>query len=162
MAFFTNFAIGLLFFAACGVACAQYCPPGQHPVVGQGFSYCVVDPSSGGDTDEPPQPEPKWSDRYGAVVTDGKAGVIGSSSGARTQPEAEAMARNDCKAKGGSNCALNVIYGNKCVALVTGDHLFNLKLGKTVDEAKDAAMAGCHDANCRVFFTDCSPPIRIQ
>jgi hypothetical protein len=25
--------------------------------------------------------------------------------------------------------------------LVTGDHLFNLKLGKTVDEARDAASA---------------------
>lgn len=63
---------------------------------------------------------------------------------------------NDCKAKGGADCELNVAYGNKCVALVTGDSLFNVQLGKTLNEAKQAALSACHDTNCRVYFSDCS------
>jgi Domain of unknown function (DUF4189) len=101
----------------------------------------------------------RWADRYGEIVSDPDAGAIGASTGQQTQAVAEQKATSDCIEKGGKKCALDIVYGNKCAALVSGDSLYNVKSGTTLVDAEQKALQGCHDKNCRVFYSGCSPPV---
>jgi hypothetical protein len=94
--------------------------------------------------------------KYGAIVGDPEAGVIGTSSGQASQDIAEQRATADCRAKGGQKCELAIAYGNKCVSLVSGNSFYNIKTGLTLQEAESNAMRGCSDKDCRVLYSDCS------
>jgi hypothetical protein len=133
------------------------CPPGQYPQSGQGWQTCVPIPGASGVVSQPAKVV-HWMDRYGAIVSDPEAGAIGASISQQTQTIAEQKATSDCEAKGGKKCTLDIVYGNKCAALVSGDRQYNVKSGITLLDAEQKAMQGCHDNNCRVFYSGCSPP----
>ena len=73
---------------------------------------------------------------------------------------AQAAALSDCRAKGG-NCKIEASYYNYCVALVTGDKVYNTQTAATVEEAARLGMAMCikDDSNCRVYYSACSKPV---
>lgn len=53
---------------------------------------------------------------------------------------------------------------NGCIAMVVGDKLFNVTGGVTEAQAVSEATANCKAKNntCRVYYSHCDYPIRIQ
>jgi hypothetical protein len=66
----------------------------------------------------------------------------------------------DCKAKGGTQCHVEISYGNGCVAMVVGNSRMNVKGAASSKGAEDMAMAQCNsnDTGCRLYYVACSQP----
>jgi hypothetical protein len=110
-------------------------------------------------------PSVEWEYRWGAIATDGVKGVLGTSTGEKSQKRAESKALADCKAKGGSPCKIQVSYANGCGAMVVGSSGFSTSFGGTKEEAINKSMAICSsdgDTQCHVYYTDCSLPKRVR
>jgi hypothetical protein len=142
------------------------CPQGYYSIGGQDVQGCAPIPGYGQqqpsrDTAAPP---PQWESRWGAIATDAPKGVIGSSSGAQTENNAETEAISDCRSKGGANCTLKATYSNGCGVLLVSDQAFNVNWGPTEAVAIQNGMEVCKKGGngCRVYFTSCSPAVRIQ
>lgn len=102
-----------------------------------------------------------WVTMWGALATDGARGVLGAANNMADQQSAEANALAQCRSNGGNPCVIDASYANQCTALVTGDKIFNVHVGKTEQEAASKGLAKCKsagDANCRVYFSACSLP----
>ena len=158
--------IAILMLASIGIAHAEGgCPPGQYPQQGQGWQTCVPIPVSGGDgrPAEVPHVPSKWLPQWQAIATDTSKGILGTAIDKLTGPVAEAAALSDCKAKGGSNCRIEISYGNGCVAMVVGATRLNVRASPSKDEARSLAMAQCqsNDSNCHVYYEACSLPIEV-
>lgn len=112
----------------------------------------------------PSQPQSHWKSRWGAIATDEPHGALGFSSGIKSGSSAEKAAINDCKAKGGVNCTVQVSYSNACGAVVVGDTVFNANWGNSVQEAVKKGIDMCNKAstNCHAYFTTCSPPVLVD
>lgn len=153
------------FAAALGMATAhaQACPPGQYPVVGQGWNYCAPAPGAEQST-TPTPPPPAWRSRWQSIVTDVDEGVIGTSVGKDSPSLAERSAISDCKAKGGASCKVQITNADGCVALVTGDKVMNTNGAPTKEEAEGKGIRMCEneDNNCRVYYSACNMPERIR
>ena len=139
------------------------CPPGSYPQQGQGWQTCVPIPgySEGQDQVTPP---PLWQSRWQAISTDVDKAVLGRSINAATQAEAETLALKDCQSQGGPNCKIAISYGNGCVALAAGDVLVSTGSGGSKSEAEATALGKCGTGakDCRVYYSACSPPVRVQ
>ena len=149
-------------------AYAQGCPAGTYPWSGNGVFTCLPDPNYNQQQPQPPPPTPspkgKWQTRWGAIATDGIRGTLGTASDMQTKASAEKTAIEDCRNKGGTQCVLNVSYGNACGAMFVGDHGFSVNTGDTVDEANNAARQACSakDQNCHAYYSNCSKPALVQ
>lgn len=150
------FALALLLIVPS--AYAQGCPPGQYPVVGQGWNYCAPVPGS----NEPEQqqaPQPRLQNQWQALAADAPKGILGTSSHLMSRATAESAAISDCERKGGSGCIVLVSAANGCVAMITGDKFLKAKDGETKNEAEQNALKACSDGgdtNCRVYYSACS------
>lgn len=142
---------------------AQGCPPGQYPVVGQGWNYCAPAPNASLESQQV-APSPAWEARYQSVAADIPKGILGTSRDQTSAIVAEQVALMDCKAKGGVSCEIQITNGNGCVAMVVGNTRLNLKSGGSTQEAEAKALRSCNDEdqNCQVRYSACSPPKRIQ
>lgn len=140
------------------------CPPGQYPQQGQGWQTCVPIPESGQSRGAPQAPAAVWRSSWQAIATDSSKGVLGTSIDRSTTEEAETLALNDCKSKGGTHCTIAISYGNGCIAMVTGNALLTTGAGRTKAEAESSAMNNCTsgDTGCHVYYSACSLPVRIQ
>jgi hypothetical protein len=121
--------------------------------------------SSGGYTDNDyAHAEPKWADRWGAIAADPKNAKLGVAVNMESEIEAKQAALQDCQKVGGSGCSVEIAYYNQCAVLVTGDSRFNTSRGPTIEAATKYAMDVCNggDENCRVYYSGCSLPERIQ
>lgn len=160
----------LLLLALLGFASLSHaqvsCPPGMIPYgTAQDQSVCGPDPNAQQGQDQgSQQPAIMWISRWGAIATDGKVGALGTSTGLDSQRQAERAALAQCKAKGGTQCDVDLSYANGCAVMIVGDNTHNSNLGQSIDEATDKAMKVCNanDKNCRVFYTGCSLPRRAQ
>lgn len=143
---------------------AQFCPPGQYPVVGQGWNYCAPTPGSRENSVASTPVVPVWRSRWQSIATDTPRGVLGTSVAQDTPAQAEKEAMKDCSAKGGQMCKIQVTNGNGCVAMVVGDKVMNTNSGATKDEAEAKGIQMCSkdDVNCRVYYSSCSLPERIR
>lgn len=112
----------------------------------------------------PQQPQPKWQNRWGAIVTDATHGVIGSAANLTTEGAAKQSAMTDCKRKGGTNCLMQGTFFNGCGTLIAGDKTFNVSWGATESIAAQEGLKACgtDDTNCSVYFKTCSPAVRIH
>lgn len=157
-------SLGLLLLLVTGTVQAQRltaCPPGMIPY---GAGVCGYDQS-----DQPAQQAPlpsptRWRPMYGAIALYAPKGVLGSAANLPNQSEANVAAIQDCRAKGGTDCKIELSYGNECAAMVVGDPGYNVTPGETMDIAQKKAMRLCTDAgdkNCHVYFTACSLPKRL-
>jgi hypothetical protein len=107
---------------------------------------------------------PKWETRWGAIATDAEHAKLGVVIAASNKRMAELGALEDCKNKGGSNCKLQLSYYNQCAAMVVGDRVMNTGSAATLEEAKQMGLSECQkdDSNCRVYYSGCSLPERVQ
>ena len=137
------------------------CPPGQYPQQGHGFQTCVPMPTPQQDAGDRPT-GPVWEDRWQAVATDAAKGVIGASTNVLSQDIATRNALADCRAKGGTQCSVDISAVNSCVSMVAGAEIMNFKAGKTQKEADKKAMDLCNskDTNCAVLYATCSTAVR--
>lgn len=158
-----------------GSALAQIgCPPGYFPIVqgptNQTVTTCVPEGDAGfgeyGDdaADAPATPAARWEDRWGAIATDAQKAKLGVVVNMPSQRKAKSAALDACKENGGSNCTVEISYYNQCAALITGDKLFNTSAAATIEEATESGLSRCskEDTNCRVYYSGCSLPVRIQ
>jgi hypothetical protein len=154
----------LLGMFASFAACAQ-CAPGTTMYYSPTSAYCGPDPNYRGSQQAPQQPAEIWQDRYGAIYLDWTKGALGASSNMVSRPSAENAALADCKARGGIGCRQLNSYRNTCVAFSAADAGYAYASDRTLDAAKQASMEECKNkgnTNCRVYYTDCSQPVRIQ
>jgi hypothetical protein len=163
--------LGLLLLLGSVVHAEGECPPGMFPTNppgAQGPVGCA--PIPGYDQQQQPTrqqtaPPPRWASGWMAIATDSMKGSLGSATDLPSRDEAERAALADCQAKGGSQCKLQVSYGNGCAAMVAGNKEFNVNGAATLDEAVRIGMKMCAkagDSNCHVYYSACSLPIRIQ
>lgn len=106
------------------------CPPDQYPQQSQGWQTCVPIPGYAQSRTQR-LPQTVWIDEYGAVATDAQAGVLGASTDSPTRDIAKATALDKCRAAGGTDCKMQVSYGNSCVAIALGDQSFVIRTGST-------------------------------
>jgi hypothetical protein len=107
---------------------------------------------------------PQWSTRWGAIATDGPRGSLGTASNQSAKESAELIAMSECKAKGGTQCKVDIAYDNECAAVVVGNGGYNTPAAATADKAVEIGMKTCSASttNCHVYYTSCSLPVRIQ
>lgn len=140
---------------------AQSCPHGYMPLGGPQAGWTGCAPMSG-PNQNPPDPGPEWATRWGAIaVTDG---AFGTSSGQRSKRAAKKLAMQECKAKGGSKCAVKMFFYNQCAALAWGDARYVAYRTSDLDEAEANAVEDCNrqTANCKIFYSSCSYAERIR
>ena len=142
------------------------CPPGWMPYSSTNISSCGPIPGYNNQQQTTPQPpSPQWADRWGAIASDVPRGAVGTSINMSSKQAAQLAAMTDCQAKGGTNCKLETWFRNRCAAMVVDDGGYNVVNRPTMDEAIQASMKSCRDAgatNCHVYYSACSPPVRIQ
>jgi len=133
------------------------CIPVQNP----DFSGCVpIDNSQNN------RSQPRYEDQWGAVAVDSVSAVMKAGAGFErpTREEAEQAAIENCQSNGGLHCKIELAYYNQCVAMSVGDHYFHVSSAATTDQASKYSLESCNQAatNCRVIYTSCSLPKRIQ
>lgn len=152
--------LGLILMCTHARAQVAGCAPGDIPMTAGGVSTCLP---GNAQPEQPQAPAPKWETRWGAIATDADKGVIGSVSGASSKADAKRAAMDDCRTKGGDHCLLQMPFSNGCAAVVVGDSVFNVAADETVDRASQAGIQQCGKSskNCHVYFSLCSPPVRV-
>jgi Domain of unknown function (DUF4189) len=149
-----------------GMSSAAYaeggCPPGMIPHSGNDLSSCAPIPPGYNQSSQPAGS--RWISSWGAIATDVAAGSLGTATGKSSRKSAEQAALGDCQAKGGSNCKIENWYSNGCAAMVVGDKGHNSGSGATMEETVKSGMKICNssDTNCRVFYSGCSLPEKLQ
>ena len=141
------------------------CPPGSYLVSNPTNTYCLPDPNYRGPQQAPQQPAEQWERRWGALATSVPDGVLGVSTDKRSEREASQVATRDCAAKGGFNCKIEITYDNQCAVVVVGDGGYNASNATTANRAVELSMKTCRDAgraNCHVYYSACSLPVRIR
>lgn len=138
------------------------CPAGMVPEGGQGAMSCRPLPgySQGG---AQAAPSIRWFSRWGAIAMDTQVTRLsGASHDKASRKDAEQLAMKNCLDQGAKECEIISAYSNGCVALAMGESLYGVASRSAVPEAKDAAMAQCTDATCRIIYTQCSQPLAVR
>lgn len=110
---------------------------------------------------QPPQPTGYWEKTWGAIAPSPKGGVLGTALGASSKEEAERLALEDCKAKGGGACEVQIAYRNQCGVMAIGEKKLYTASAATIEEAKAYGIELCsaEDTNCRVYYSACTEPV---
>lgn len=156
----------LLLLLLSGAAQAQQ-QPGVDcvPTQGQGWQGCAPIDNSVQQPQRPQPPPQKWTDHWGAIATNEPTSSLGVANNMASQSEAEQAALTDCQSKHSSTCKLETSYRNGCGALIGSTTGYVVTSKTTLDEAVQAGMLTCTKArysNCRVYYSGCSLPVRIQ
>ena len=141
------------------------CPPGQYPQQGQGWQTCVPIPGSDQGRTQPAVNPGHWRASWGALATFEPGGVLGEATGLGSKSEAERAAINDCKAKGGTVCKLEVSYQNACAALAGSATGYVVVSDADLPVAESDALSTCSKAgypNCHISYTACSKATLVQ
>lgn len=154
-------AIALL--GAHGQATAEGgCPAGMIPYSGTSTSSCGPIPSGPSGYG---LPTPKWKSRWGAVAGDDAKAVVGAVINQPSKREAIKAAIENCRSRGGVDCTLTVAYVNQCVVVVTSDTRYAAINAKTAELAAEIGLKDCEEKNdgeCRLYYADCSRPLRVR
>ncbi len=141
------------------------CPAGQMPYSGNEMSSCGPIPPGYQGNAAPGRPATRWMSQWGAIATDDVTGSFGASTQMDSRAGAQQAALADCHAKKAATCKVEVTYDNGCAAMVVGDKAHNVGADVTLDKVVRLGLKICHDAgdtNCRVFYSACSMPRRIE
>jgi Domain of unknown function (DUF4189) len=145
------------------------CPDGYYPTGGAdvGWYGCAPMgpiPSDNGDEGPPQQEdEPGWETRWGAIAT--ADGAFGVANGMTSKRHAESQAMSDCKARSnGKPCKLKTAFYDQCAALAWGDEVNITFRSPDLQDAESSAVQACskHTSNCKVYYSACSYPQRVQ
>lgn len=112
---------------------------------------------------EPPIPEVRWEDSWGAIASDG-AGNFGIVTDLSSKRKAKNAAIAECRKRGGDVCAVRLEFLNQCAAVVVSTKWAESANGPTVEEAVQAGTRGCGNSDtgkCWVYWTGCSMAKRV-
>ena len=160
--------LGLL--ASSWTQAEQGCAPGfsLNPNSTPGGPMCTPIPGYG-TTNNPSQsqplvPEPRWATRWGAIAIDDTNSGVGTAVGMRSKRKAEKAAMQECQAKGGDGCRIDLAYFNQCGVIAWGDTHYVTAGSATISEASELALNDCEktSSNCRIYYADCSYAERVQ
>jgi hypothetical protein len=163
--------LGLAFMSSSAMAQGQHIANGVYTCNG-GAQAGPCQPSSGsGSSSSGPIPDApyeaapaKWADRWGAIASDG-ASAYGIVSEQLSKRDAETAAVAECARRGGASCGVVMAYYNQCAAVVAGGGRSDLARAPSEDEAVRDSMELCRQRggeDCRVYYSGCSLPERIQ
>lgn len=109
-------------------------------------------------------PQMKWADRWGAIAIDDTNSSVGAVVGMPSKQDAEKLAMEQCRSKGGGGCRVEVAYDNQCGVIACGDNYYVAANSVTIAEASEMAVKSCsqHTSNCRIYYADCSMAERVQ
>lgn len=130
-----------------------------------GSAMCGPSPGGGEMPSPPSRPSGEWLKTWGAIATaTGGSGGGGVSSRQLSRKDAEALALQNCKTGGGTNCKVVFSYENQCVALAYpfGKEDGNVGTAANVENAKARALKSCNDrqaGECRIAVAECSEPV---
>lgn len=146
------------------------CPPGMFPIHSPGVMGCA--PMGPTQAAKPPVNQPRWIQRWGALVTDQAAtGINGVSNLRSSQADAIAIAMERCVSGGGKKCKLISAYANACIHVARPFKNGVPQPGRPVSaagsdrEARREALETCASINgpgCEVEYSACSLPVRVD
>ena len=160
--------LGFLLLASCMEAKGEgQCPEGyyQSPEPERGVINCI--PRSTSMATEQNDNGPHWEGRWGAISFDfGRSNVgLGVSVAATSRRRAKNEALADCRAKGGTDCRINLIYDNQCAVVIAAVGYSRSHGGPTVEIAAKRGAQICEEAgfhDCQVYYKACSLPEQVQ
>lgn len=153
----------LLFCFLYSTSADAQCRMGSGPDIGDGIPYCSQLP-----TPPPAMPSvPEWENRWGAIAVGSTAsgGAVGVASDMKTRLSAEKAALKQCRDNGGGKtCHVELAYANQCGVIVWGESYFETASGETKSRAESEATELCsrQTADCRLYYANCSYPIRAR
>jgi hypothetical protein len=142
------------------------CPQGYYPVNTPGVMGCAPIPGSGSDrsSSAPRDPGPQWQTRWLSVVF-GNNG-FGAAVDMPSKRKAENAALAQCRAMGGTACYVNMTTYNQCIAVARGGHTAPSAGAHDQETAESLAIRECmkdaKNANCEIYYSACSYPVRIR
>jgi hypothetical protein len=153
--------IGLLAMGTAAIAQDHPVNSPAYHAVHHPQSPAYTSPRQQSEQQQPPQPTGYWEKTWGAIAPSPVGGVLGTALGASSKEEAERLALEDCKAKGGEACKVDVAYYNQCAAMVLGEKTYSWARAASVAEATEIGMADCKKGNsdCRVYYSACTEPV---
>lgn len=136
------------------------------PVQGQGWQGCAPI----GNSQQPQQrepPPPRWADRWGAIASanPGSPPAFGASNNRPSEDSAKKSALADCRATPNAKCSVETTYHNQCFAEVWGEKTPVSSTGGSLAAAIKASMEYCRakgNTQCKLYYSACSYPVRIQ
>lgn len=156
--------VGVPVFAQCpaGIPAGNnpLCMPPDNP----SSPYYQPDPDA---STAPSAPNVRWADRWGAIAVDNATESVGIGVAEKMSSERKAKdaALNDCRAKGGTKCAVSLAYYNQCGVLLWGEAGYNTTGAETVGKATERGLQKCAKSglkDCRVFYSSCSYAVRVN
>lgn len=143
------------------------CPPGYYPIGGQGTAGCASISeydSSESAISEREAIQPAWETRWGAISVDISNGKFGTGKSMPTKKQAEKAASDDCEKEGGKNCVVDLAYYNQCAAVAWGAAFVTTASAESKEQASSRAAETCgaKTSACKIYYSDCSFPVRVQ
>lgn len=143
------------------------CPEGstQAPGPALGVINCVPLPAANNPGND--AGGPRWQSRWGAIAFDyGVSNVgLGIAVASSSKRRAKSAALADCRAKGGLDCRVNLIYDNQCAVVIAATGYSRSHGGATTEIAAQRGMELCEAEgfdNCQVYYKACSLPQQVQ
>jgi hypothetical protein len=126
----------------------------------------ALSPQSGSN----PHPRPQqtnvvWASRWGAIAIDSGTSSVGISENQTNKSAASAEALQRCASKSDSqHCEVELAYYNQCAALAWGTKYFGKGRAETIAQAQSLALRSCQEgaSDCKVVYSACSLPVRVQ
>jgi hypothetical protein len=158
-----TFHIAALVLSLFSTTAFAQCRTSSGPDIGDGVPYCAQ-------STPPPSVVPsgsEWADRWGAIAIGSTAsgGGVGVATDMTSRQSAEKSAIMQCRGSdGGKTCRIELAYSNQCGVIVWGDTYFETESAATSDQAEAAALDVCSQqtSNCRLYYADCSYPVRVR
>ncbi len=153
-------ALPLLCFLSLDAKAEGGCPHGQYPVQGNGWRACVPS-NNAGQTAGPANSfrGPMRVARWIALASDTLKGVLGKGVNRTSESEATQMAKDDCSARGGTDCQIIGVVKNQCIAMAVGSTRLATSEGPTQMTAEQLAIKKCHKngpSDCATYFSACT------
>ncbi|WP_430542473.1 DUF4189 domain-containing protein [Xanthomonas sacchari] len=151
---FVLFSVGI--FLPLTLSAQTRCPVGAQA----GSAQCLPDEESSSSA----RATGEWIKTWGGIASapNGEGGV---SSAQLSRADAENAALQNCRATGASQCKVNFVYYNQCVALAypVGSAGGFFRTGKTIDEAVKLAVVDCEREmvghQCKIKVNECTDPV---
>lgn len=105
----------------------------------------------------------RWASQWGALAFDAAAGIMGAASDSRSKGEAKRIALEDCRARGGRVCKVEMSYRDSCVVVVAGDRQSDTTTASSAERAAELGLSACEarkDRRCQLYYAECSFPVR--
>ena len=112
------------------------------------------------------EPPARWADRWGAIAIDSETSSVGVSESQPSKSSASTEALQHCASKSNNqNCKVQKAYYNQCAALAWGPKYLGQGYAETVAQAQSVALQACQEggaSDCKVVYSACSLPVRVQ